>query len=727
MPLFKRKPDQSSEDRELLTTIRKNVEDWYAYFSENIEKYRDNLLFVNAEDEQWTKSDKEDYDRRKKVRITLNQINTYIQSLKGDFRENTPALQTRPVDNTLEVDQKLLDINEGWLRTKIDGEESKVAFQTAYENALYGFGAIEAYTEYESDKSFDQIVRITSPKNPIKAFFDPRATDCAKSDGEYSGIHQTISKEQFEEKYPGFEFPQDFSNSLSNLQYFSWGNDKVTTIIKYAYKKRFITVLVELRDGVNSTFVKREEVDDAIKKHNKMRKRIQLQNQAMQENAQFTLFGQPPQLLPVPEPLKKIRERKVEDFKIVIVHASYKDILTKETVWPSKILPVLYVDGSSFINPYTGKQTIKPFTQFAKDPQRAINYSVSENMNAMKNSLYGKVQATAGQLQGLMQFYKDNTSIALPYKPEPGVEAPKILPPTPISPIFMQTFDAVSKNLQFIIGMHPSIIGAQGLERSGVALGHEIRQANKANFETIDNVYRAMEKIGNMLLEIFPTLFDTTRTITLTSSDGSTSTETINKPAGFNEDGIQTFENEIQKQQFKVKIRPGAPFALQKKEQLDQLIKYVGIDPQAIPYFRDKIVSLFDLQNTPQMVKRAKFLVPPAVLQAEGEEIPQIPQNPAQIAEQQAQQMESQSKIMKAQADQTNAQANMIKARGQIVDTIHQSRVTDTRARTEMGKAALDFRSKAIETANDVEKQRLSAENEQLKNILRNITEIRGI
>ncbi|GAG80892.1 unnamed protein product, partial [marine sediment metagenome] len=182
---------------------------------------------------------------------------------------------------------------------------------------------------------------------------------------------------------------------------------------------------------------------------------------------------------------------------------------------------------------YSGKEVIKPFVQVAKDPQRAVNYSVSENANAMKRAQYAKILHTMQQSKGFEKYYNNNNSSSrLPYTFVPGVPQPTIIPPTPVSGIYMQSFNAYSSMLQFVIGMHDSAIGAQGLERSGVALGHEIRQSNQTNFTIIDNVYRTIEVIGKLILELFPSIYDSTRGAVLTGADGAMKTVTLNQPNG---------------------------------------------------------------------------------------------------------------------------------------------------------------------------------------------------
>lgn len=201
------------------------------------------------------------------------------------------------------------------------------------------------------------------------------------------------------------------------------------------------------------------------------------------------------------------------------------------------------------------------------------------------------------------------------------------------------------------------------------------------------------------MLDMLPTIFDTTRTLVVTNADNTMKTVTINKPAGFDQNGNQMLQNEISKGKFVVEIKPGAPSGLHKKENLLALAPLTQ-NPQTQNLVWDQYVANLDLPNTPQLVKRFKTLVPPQIQVEEGTMTPQQAQQMAQQAAQSPQAQIAQQQIhseqAKAQADVMGAQADMLKARSDMAKAVGDTQTSQTKAAAEMGKAQLEFRKEAV-------------------------------
>jgi hypothetical protein len=669
----------------LLKDAVENVESWYTYYSKNISEFKESNKFLYEKDGQWRTKDIEEYDRRRKVRLTINQCHPLVKYLVGQFRENTPSLQVKPKGNSKVVPQKDVDIADQLLRTHMDRKEARIAFQTGYQQALTGYGAIEVSTEYESDESFYQTFKIKGIKNPLKAAFDPDAEHPCKIDGSFCSLYTKMTKKVFDRKYPGNDYV-DFSKELSSgAGSFDWGDEKSVTILKYAYRK-FIgkKEIVGLSNG---------DVVDA----KKAEKHIKDVNELAKLNEQLTGM--------ITSPIFESQRREVDDYEIYVCQMMKNKVLEEPKLWKSSMLPILYVDGESYVDLETDRQTIRPFIQDAKSLQESINFSYSENINAIKRAQYQKKMMTKAQVKGNEKYYTGtNSSELYIYNSVPGVEKPTDSPASQVNPVYMQTVQDSSQMLKFVTGMSQPMLGEHELERSGRALGHEIRQSATGNFTVIDNIYRVMECTANMLLELFPVVFDSTRDVMLTNTDGESSSVTLNAPAGFDKDGNQMYKNDMRSFKYTVSINPGAPSALQKKETLDALFKTMETNPAFASITPDLVAENIDIKNSPRLVKRAKSLLPPAIVAEEsGKPMPPPQPTPEQAIEQQKQQNE-QKKLM--------LEEKKIEQEGMV---------SGMRASTELKKSAMDFRSKQMDTASNMSKHkndRLVEQNQRLKELL---------
>jgi hypothetical protein len=82
----------SKADKDILDEIKKDINAWFNYFKNNIDRYKKEVRFTVL-GEQWDEADKAEYDDRRKPRLTINKLYSYIQQIVGEQRSNTADIE----------------------------------------------------------------------------------------------------------------------------------------------------------------------------------------------------------------------------------------------------------------------------------------------------------------------------------------------------------------------------------------------------------------------------------------------------------------------------------------------------------------------------------------------------------------------------------------------------------------------------------------------------------
>src|SRR3990167_1527391 len=579
-------------DTDFLKEARKNIESWFDYFSENVDRAKKDIEFALMS--QWDSNNKGRRLNEGKPTFELNQLYAHVSAIIGEQRQNTPNILVHPVSS--HVEQQDIDLREGIIRQVLYESKSDIVFQEAFKWTMVGgFSALRIITEYESPESFHQNIRLTHLSDPTTAFFDPSAEKPDKSDGRFCGVYKTLTREEFKRRYPDQSVPLSFDQS----GHFTWKTDKTVTIAEYFVKEYFTTTIVQLSNG------------NVLKK----------------ADAQKLLTEQPA--------ITILNERDAEDYKILHYQLTGHAILEKNE-WPSKDLPIIFVDGDSFYR--EGQQITKSFIHYAKDAQRYLNYIASEAALAVLNRRREEWLATPENIKNNEDAWKypDRVQGAIIFTPDSRTGfIPQKIPPSEISATLMAQYERAKQDIKQILGRYEANLGMPGNEQSGVAIMNRVKQGNASTFVYFVNLNRAVESCARVILNLIPVVMDTTRTIPIRKRDQSQQLVTINNPVG------DQYHHDLNQVRYSVRVEAGPNYAVQKAESLQQLMQLATSSPQIGQLIPDLIAGNLELENMPQIVDRLKTLLPPHILaQEEGKPLPPTPPNPQMQLQQQQMQVE---------------------------------------------------------------------------------------
>jgi hypothetical protein len=677
--------DNKENDIDILSRITDRVEGWFDYYSENNERFRNDVKFTYELEGQWTTDEIKEYDDLKKPRLTFNMMPRFLAVIQGEFGQMAPNLKVRAL-NAIDADQDKINLLTDILREISFKSRNDIVYQTSFNNALTGgYGAYRIVVELEDVFSFNHVIRYKSIQDPTNCFWDPAARENDKHDGKYCGLVTYMSKEEFKLKYPKVDVP--VRESDFNQNNFTWMNEEEIGIVEYYEKVPFKREVSLLSNG------KVVDSEDAAK----IVKEINEKNKILSEIKQDFNFVE----------TKVVDTATRDDFKIKFYRSIKNEILDRAE-WDGKRLPIIFQPG--FLRWIEGREKTMSFLRWLKDAQKAYNYARSEFSYRLKLTRYEPYLASEKNVEG-HETQWNNAYMAksvLVFKADPNGYEPKRQSAQEIPQSLSLEMNQSYNDLQRISGRFEANLGAPSNEVSGRAITARQRPGNLSVKPFFDNAVDSIESGAIASLDLMQKVMDNERFVTLKKENGDQKQEIINKEGGT--------QNNIKDGQFNVEVTVGSSFEVQKAEAIEQLIRIVGVDPELKDVAHDLIVENLDLKNTPQFVQRVRKFVgkmPQIIAQESGD--PEAiaatskPNPMQQLAMQAAQQellinqQKAQDDKVKAMASQITALANMMNAQTNRSEAQVKGVLESKRIQAEEDKANAELQTEALKVLSESE------------------------
>jgi hypothetical protein len=611
------------DEAEVLEKAREDMVLWDGYFGENNVRGKDDMNFTLRD--QWSTVERSEFSRLFKPAMTFNKLYDTCKKVAGEQRKNKPDLMVRSL--TGKADEKQIDLRADLVRTISYQSQNDLVYQTAFRSALMmGYGAFEICLEYENPRSFNQVIRYEMIPDAVRTSFDPTSLKPHKGDGNFCARQFLYTKDEFYATYPHVMNAISYSDPRSLLD-FQWETRDTIVVCKYTRKEWFPLKVLLLTNGESVTEDQWEDMQRDIELKKNLAQNSQIVGDIIRQA--------------IPE---VHGERMSKDYFIRQYMLTQNQII-KFTDWPSKYLPLIFVDGdSNFIN---GQQYTRSFIHEAKDAQKFVNYVGSEIAAEIKNRRREQWIGTPDNIIGNEQMWRNPElqSGILIARPDPKTGAmPQKMPPWDLSPTLLQQFQRGCQDMREILGFSETE-ELQGRDISGKARRERKLEGSMSVAVWFSNLNQAIEQGGRVVLDLLPVIAgEHERHMIISKADGSTDSITLNKIVGQNETGEPMRENTLDGADYDIEIDTGPSFAVQKQVALEFFQETLQANPQAFPLIADLWAKNLDLQWQPQIVERFKTLVPPQILaEEEGKQLPPAPPNPqeqmAQMQIQQQQQM----------------------------------------------------------------------------------------
>jgi Phage P22-like portal protein len=607
--------DADINEMDVLAQARDNLNIWQNYFNENMTRGKDDMNFCLRD--QWTAIERSEFNRLFKVCFTFNKMLDPINKIVGEQRKNKPDLMVRSLTGRASQDD--INLRADLVRTIAYQSQNDLVYQNAFRFALLmGWGSFQVDVDYESPRSFNKIIKYLSVPDPTRCSWDPSAVKPHKGDGDYCSRQYIYSREQFDATYPYIYNPVSYADPRMFLD-FQWETRDTIVVCDYFVKEWFPLKLLKLSDGRNVSEMEWEEIKE---------KEIEVKKE-------LAASSKMPEV--ILETIPRIMgERQTQDYKIMR-YRLIKDRIIEFSEWPSKYLPIIFVDGNSHF--VEGRQYTKSFIHEGRDAQKFINYVGSEIATEIKNRRREQWMGTPDNIIGEEQQWR-NPELQqgiLVAKPDPVTkQMPIKMPEWNISPQLMQEMQRGGSDLREILGFSENEV-LQGRDMSGKARRERKMEGSMATYVWMDNLNQAIEQGGRCTLDLLPYVVgEDERAMVITKKDGKTQNIVLNKERS---DG--TIENAVTHGDYDIELSTGPSFAVQKEIALEFFQQTLAANPETFPLIADLWAKNLDVQYMEQIAERFKIMVPPEVLaKEEGKEPP--PKQPT--PQEQAMQMEMEFK-----------------------------------------------------------------------------------
>lgn len=624
--LNQRLEEAGIDEAEVLKKAREDLVLWEGYFGENTTRGKDDMNFLLRD--QWSAVERSEFSRLFKPAMTFNKLYDVTKKVVGEQRKNKPDLMVRSLNG--KSTQKQIDLRADLVRTISYQSQNDLVYQTAFRSSLMmGYGAFEIVLDYESPKSFNQVIRYELIPDSTRTSFDPTALKPHKGDGNFCARQYLYTKEEFYATYPHVMNPVSYSDPRSLLD-FQWETRDTIVVCKYARKEWYPVKLYLLNDGRSVTEDEWEDMQPEIKMQMELADASQVVGDIIRKT--------------IPE---IIGERMSKDYKIRQYVLTQNQII-EFTDWPSKYLPIIFVDGdSNYIN---GQQYTRSFIHEAKDAQKFVNYVGSEIAAEIKNRRREQWLGTPDNILGYEQMWRNPELQAgmLTARPDPKTGAmPQKMPPWELSQTLLQQFQRGSQDMREILGFSENE-ALQGHDMSGKARRERKLEGSMSAYVWFDNLNQAIEQGGRVVLDLLPVIAgEQERHMIVSKSDGRTESIVLNQIIGESENGEPIRDNVLDGGDYDVEIDTGPSFAVQKDMALEFFQQTLQANPQTFPLIADLWAKNLDVQYMPQIAERFKTLVPPQIIaKEEGKQLPPQPPSPQeQMAQAQLQQQQQMLKM----------------------------------------------------------------------------------
>lgn len=663
----------------VIEKIRGYIQAWNEYFSENITRGRVDMQF--AVREQWTQQERNEFARLSKPAMTFNKIYDPVKKLIGEQRENKPDLMVRSL--TGKADQKEIDLRSDLIRTISYQSQNDLVYQCALKSSLLmGFGAYQINLDYESPLSFRKTIRYQMVPDVTVCSWDTAAVKPHKGDGNFCSRLYFMSKEEFAATFPYIQNPISFGyyNSYYNYQ---WIAKDLICIAEAFVKEWYPLVIYELSNGDSVTQEQWEERQKAFKESKDLLEGSEVEK--ILDKEMQTIVG----------------ERHTQDYRIMH-YRILQDQIIDFSEWPSKNLPLVFVDGDSHY--LEGRQYTKSFVHDAIDAQKMLNYSRSETIAEIKNRRREQWMATPDNIVGQEQQWR-NPELqmgALIAKPDPKTSMmPQKMPAWDISQGLFATSASSSQDIREILGFSENE-KLQGRDISGKARRERKMEGSMSAAVYFSNLNQAVEQGGRIVNDLLPYIFneDKEHNYVVTRKNGQSDSIIINQRENDN------VVNRIGAGDFDVEIDTGPSFAVQKEIALEFLQATIQASPQTFPLIADLWAKNLDVQFMPQMAERFKTIVPPEIIAKEEGQPPPPPKPDPQAMMMQQEMQNKQQEIMERAQELKIRQEKMELEKAELMLKARQmqerTNSESQRDQYDLAKSKLDFQAKMAKIMADM-------------------------
>ena len=594
-----------SEAEKILVEARKRFKLSAEAERENRAAAIDDMNFIVGD--QWPEGAKK--SRGDRPCLTINRMPAFVRQVVNEQRKIRPAIDVIPADS--KAAKATADVIQGLVRHIERTSRSQIAYDNAFEYAVTcGIGHFRVRTKYCGDDSLEQELSIDRIENPFTVYRDPFSREADHSDDRWTFVTEMVDPETFEDKY-GIK-PSKFADFASGDDAPEWFDGEDVRVAEYWRCSKDEVEIHVLQSGTR--------IEGPITK--------------AQREKMATL-----------DPV--VGSRKVERTRVEQYILTYDKVL-KVGEWAGKFIPILTVKGGE-IN-VNGKRVLTSLVRDAKEPARIYNYWTSAETEIVALQPKAPWIAPEGSFEGHEnEWARANTEnfAYLEFVPVPNGGPPQrqFFPGVPQG--IREGRMAAAEDMKAVTGLYDASLGARSNETSGVAIRERQKEGDTATYHYIDNMSRAIEQCGRVLIDLIPKVYDTPRTVRIVGPDNQEQIVAINQLFIDPATG-QEMHHDMTAGRYDVAVKVGPSFESKRQEMTEAMMELAARNPQVMQIAGDLIMRNMDWPESEKIAERLEKMLPP---QLRGEQPPPSPEQQLAQAQVKVEEIKAQAAMAKAQGD----------------------------------------------------------------------------
>lgn len=555
----------------IVAEARERLQSCYSAERDQRELAIEDLKFAQVEGYQWGDREK----KRDRPRFEVNKVAASVNQVIGDYRQNKISVKVRAAGGDATAD--IADTYNGLIRNIENTSNAKNAYDSAFDLlANSGFGAWRVTTKYNG-YDFNQDVCIEPIRNALtKVWLDPMSTDENKRTAMYGFVLKNMSRDEAKAKWPKARI-SDLNVPITQLNTeagcFDVQIDKVT-IAEYWRKVPIKRTIVQLSDGRVMDLDKMGELLDEL------------------SDSGVTV----------------VNERDVDDFKVEMYLVSGLDVLEGPQEWAGKYIPIIPVYGYNYY--VDAKHYYHGLVRPAKDSQRVYNYALSANIEAVALSPKDPYWVTPKQAKGfepqLENFNIENRPFLF-YNHDPDNPGPPKRTGAPsVQSALIQTMQQAEMDMQAVTGRFGGNMQQNPSNESGRAILAQQQQGDMATQTLVDNMVKAIQYTGEILVDVLPKLYDAERQVRIIGDDGEDEFVLLNSTAIDNQTGKPVVMNDLSQGAYDVMADAGPSYQSKRTEAVNALTTLAAQDPEMAAISSDLIAKNLDFPFSNELTERLR-------------------------------------------------------------------------------------------------------------------------
>jgi hypothetical protein len=593
--------NQSKEKQDIAARAKKRFEEGTAFEQDFRSKYDEDMNFYMADSDnqdQWPDAVKTARQAEQRPMLTINKVQTHVNHVVNEMRENRPRISVHPTNT--QANYEAAEVFDGMIRHIENASNA----EEIYENAMLtltagGVGYWRINTQYESENTFDQVVRIDPIPDPLTVVIDPycRKADC--SDAGWAVLYEDMPRDRFDSEFPG-EADSIRDDDFSNQRL----TDGMIRVMEFFERDIGTEWLYELQSETGPVcFRKSRNGAEAVK----------IAHDAWEASRELD-DGQ-------------ARRRKVTVDTISWYKIANGRVI-ESTTWAGKYIPIVRVTAIERVK--DGKLDRKGLVRFMKDAQRMYNYNASAAVEfgalQSKTPYVGPVEA----FDGLENYWRDANTKNHAYLPYNGLDdtgnpiaSPQRQNPPTAAPVFAQGMQDAERQMMMSSGQYESTFSEQANEVSGKAILERKSQGNRATFHFLERTAIGIAYTGKILIDLIPKIYDTQRVVRIIGEDGSEEQQITIDPqaqAAVAKQQENNADNEVQTVfnpavgEYDVISVVGPNYQTRRENAFDAMTQVLGGNGQLMQVFGDLWMSQADFPMANKLAERLRNWIPSNIL-----------------------------------------------------------------------------------------------------------------